>query len=229
VIIAYYASLILPLSFLIVVSAKESRQLLVFFAWGLSAALLVYGLGEYLDSLLNLGELQKVGLVFPAMEEVLKILPLLVLTLLNRSKPLARGQITRLAMASGIGFAILENMLYLSLLGERTTQPLVFMILRSITACLMHGALTSLLAMALDRSRGLRGMVAFSLFGGLLLAAIAIHGCFNLFPYIEGYEWVAIVLPLLLFAVQLFMLDTYQLAPFAGAGAQRRNTRNAHT
>ena len=111
-------------------------------------------------------------------------------------------------MASGIGFAIEENLLYLIERHTTILSSLVLMIVRSLSTCLMHGVLAGAIGFAFTIARRIwiskrtrfysLAAVAFVLFG--YIAAIGIHSAFN-FVITSRWQPLAILIPGVVFVV----------------------------
>ncbi|GAB6091525.1 PrsW family glutamic-type intramembrane protease [Spirochaeta dissipatitropha] len=203
---AVYFSFILPLLFLILVTKGESRSLILLFAWGLTAALTVYTMTDLLARYSTISlEIQLVYII-PGMEEFIKILPLFILfPKVNRS---LRYSLPRYAMASGIGFSILENYVYLSLLYADGSNPVLFILLRSLTACLMHGSASALIGLGLQYLLNY-GYMSIQLIIGFFLSAVALHALYNLLGMHPVWAPIGFLLPLAAFGFLLYPLNAF--------------------
>lgn len=123
---------------------------MLFYSWGLVAFIISFALNGWLASHFRLTFEQLTVTWAPLIEELFKSLPLLYFLFKSRT---THYSIIYFAMASGIGFSIQENFIYLiNLLGTDGSLPF-YMIIRSLTTRLMHGMATAILGYgtALDR------------------------------------------------------------------------------
>lgn len=205
-IVQVYLSFVVPLAFLLLVVTGEGRGVIASFAFGMSAALAVYGLTGFISEAVVTLPLQ-LAFVIPAIEEVAKVLPLVYLLL--RSKKTGKYSLVRYAMAIGIGFSILENYMYLNMAADSgVSSTIVFTLLRSLTASLLHGSTTALsgfcLQLMVNRSRFSPALAL-----GTLLGGCAVHSLYNaLLLNAENGAW-AIVLPIASFGFVLFGINGF--------------------
>jgi hypothetical protein len=129
----------------------------------------------------------------PIAEEILKSIPLLYIYRQPEFTYLVDGAVY--GFASGIGFSITENILYINLFqGEALTMA----ISRVISSCLMHGSATALIGISLGRFRFQRSFGRGLLVIGWIMA-ILLHSFFNsivVFFFPEGSLVMATILGL---------------------------------
>lgn len=205
-ILAVYFSYVVPLVFLVIATKGEGRSLILLFAWGLTAALTVYGITDLLDAYSSIPLNYQLVYVIPGIEELIKILPLFLLT--SRANRRFRYSLVRYALAAGIGFSILENYVYLSLVFSDGSSPALPVILRSLTACLMHGSASALIGLGLQYMRNHSFFSVLLLFG-FYLAATALHGLYNLLGLSTVLAPAGFLLPLAVFTVELVALNAF--------------------
>lgn len=204
---AVYIGTLLPLLFLIITIKGENRRLIQFFAWGLTSALIAYYLNNFIMAAFRLSQATLTIQVAPAIEETLKAAAVFIYLL--RKKKTGLYEITRTALAIGIGFSILENYYYLSLMtGTAGQARIFFMIIRSLSACLLHGSVTALVGY------GIRTFVNYRYFSllltpGLLGLAIVLHSLFNLFAGTENLQVVCLLVPGVLFTLEFFFFNFF--------------------
>ena len=204
---AVYFGTLIPLLFLIVVIKGEYRRLILFFAWGLTSAILVYIFNLMLDAYFPVEQAFQMTQLVPAVEELIKMAPLLFL--LGNRKRTSQFSIVRLAMASGIGFSILENYLYLSMSSTSgLADSIFFIITRSLTACLLHGSLTALVGWSVQVMRD-RGFFSFGLLSGAYCLSVGIHSLYNSLGLAEGYQVFGMLIPLILFTAEYYLFNFY--------------------
>jgi len=139
--------------------------------------------------------------VAPVVEEFFKMVPLLYFLLLpRRSRQMER--VVSLGMATGIGFSILENSLYLTTASSAMTRVFVgYMFLRSVSTSVMHGATTATVGYGIAALRRSGSLMLPPLFG-LFALAVTCHSLFNL--YINSHlKIIGMFFPLLAYAVGL--------------------------
>jgi len=204
---AVYFGTLIPLLFLIVVIKGEYRRLILFFAWGLTSAILVYLINILIDSYFVFEQTFFLTQLIPAMEEFIKVFPLLFM--LRTSKRTSQFSIVRLAMAAGIGFSILENYLYLSMTSSSgLANSIFFIITRSLTACVLHGSMTALIGWAIQVMRN-RGFFSFGFLFGMYLFAVSVHSLYNALGLMENLQVVGILIPLFLFTVEYYLFNFF--------------------
>jgi len=170
-------SAIIPMLFVArMVREVNSRRIILYFCWGVFASLLSYGgnmfFGAAQDSLERVARS-----VAPIIEEVCKGLP--VLLFLRKIKhPRITGQIVYCALASGVGFSILESIYYFSI-STGSTIDVILLIIRALTTTLMHGMSTAVLGIGLLILQKQRHILLPSVFSLFALSA-CIHALFNL-------------------------------------------------
>lgn len=203
---AVYFSYVVPLIFLVIVTKGEARNLVLFFAWGLTAALGVYGITGLLDAYTSISLPDQLVFVIPGLEELLKILPLFIVVFKADKK--FKYSLVRYALAAGIGFSILENYLYLSLVSGEGANPITYIILRSLTACLLHGSASGLIGLGFQYMFNYR-FFSPPLFFGVYIAATAVHGLYNLLGMTPRWMPLAFLIPVVFFVIEIFLLNAY--------------------
>lgn len=149
------------------------RNVLVCFAWGSVVFFLALRANTFIAGIA--GAAAVVALAGPVVEEVLKSLVLVYQVRRPDFTYFVDGAIY--GFAAGIGFAVLENLLYLSPATGDTSLGAAFG--RAFSTALMHGSATALVGISLGRLRYGRGV---SRLASLLLgwaAAMALHIAFN--------------------------------------------------
>ena len=112
-------------------------------------------------------------IVTPITEEVIKALPILYYAIIISDK---REQLFTASMATGIGFAVLENAFYLL---NYPNFSMLSAIIRAFGSGLMHGMCTLLVGVGISFVKKKRKMFAVGTFG-FLLTAIVYHGIYNI-------------------------------------------------
>ena len=205
-----FIAVTVPLLFIAVLLDKgDTRQIIFFFCWGTFASVLSYNLNNFFGfSLLQADRLTTS--IAPIVEEICKSLP--VLLFLNRSKyPNINKTIILCAMASGVGFSILETMYYFSVSSREITDLLVLMI-RVLTTSLMHSTVTAIFSIGLLLFQKQRQMIVPVIFG-LIALSTNLHALFNLLLD-TNFAIIAFIMPAALFCVcKLAMSRNITFAP----------------
>jgi RsiW-degrading membrane proteinase PrsW (M82 family) len=181
-------------------------------AWGAVAA----GVSLWINGLLfqasNIPAAIVPRLMAPPLEEAAKAIPLIVWLKRGRVGFLVDAAI--LGFAVGTGFAVVENIEYLSTM----SGPLALWVVRGFGTAMLHGGTTAIFAMlantAADRQTSRAGV---ALLNGWL-AAVIIHAAFNyrLLPAVAQTLMILIALPLLMLWV--FSRSERAMAEWIGAG-----------
>jgi len=193
----------LPIGFLAVFIGNLGKKFVLYLVWGFIAALPVLFLDPIIIS--QFPEIVSPAVtVSPFLEEFFKALPIVILALLG-SRNSNRDMLVY-AMASGIGFSIIENWVVLS----QINLGLAAILVRSFTTSLMHGCTCGIIAYGVILIRDFPRASIPSLMLGFYMVAVLIHAFFNLnYMYLglAGYI-VDLFLPLFLF---LFLLMCYHI------------------
>lgn len=209
---AAYIGTIIPLLLLVAV-LRHSRPVMLTFCWGMTAFVIAYLLGPAIEWFTGseVGSDSYARFVSPPLEELLKSIPLFYF--LVRAKKTFVPFIYIFGMASGIGFAIEENLLYLINEHTEILGSLLLMILRSLSTCVMHGVATAMIGFAFtisrriwhNKKRRIAGLVAvLSAFLGYA-TAIGMHGAFN-FVVLSRWQTFAIFVPGVVFVIGVRLL-----------------------
>lgn len=130
--------------------------------------------------------------VSPIVEETLKAIPIFVYVFAFKPN---KQSIVECALALGVGFAIMENVLVL--VGSTDNISLIFVIFRGFGAGMMHGVTTLMIGIGLEIvSRKKRLIIPGTL--ASLSAACIFHSIYNIIIHSQ-YQYFGIVLPLLTF------------------------------
>jgi RsiW-degrading membrane proteinase PrsW (M82 family) len=213
-----YLSFVIPLTFLLLVVKGETRGIIVFFAAGMSAAMVVYIISGFISEEVISPKVQ-IFYLFPFLEEITKLIPLLcILKTVNRS---FKYILPRYALAVGIGFSVLENNLYLSMAAQAAESlPAVYIIIRSLTASLLHGSACALSGYVLQIMIN-NSFKSPALLIGTLLGGFTIHSLFNsmVSPKMLG---VAVFIPLGIFVFLVFVLNAFGISVIKGHTGNQR-------
>jgi len=177
--VAVVVAIAVPLLFLFMVrwldlyASGSLTTVVICLLWGIVAFFLAFEANTFALRLVSYGLL--LTLVAPMIEEVLKSLILAYEVRRPNFTYFVDGAIY--GFAAGIGFAVLENLLYLSRAGA--AGGVAVAVSRAFSTALMHGSASGLVGVALGRMRFGHG---FSRIAPLLLgwaAAVTLHITFN--------------------------------------------------
>ncbi len=186
-----FVCLAAPLTLMFLLLSGEARRLNLFLIVGMAVCLLSGSLNLVLADWLNYSIKEASVLLAPICEELLKLLPLLFYAYLFRLSP---NQIFAAAVATGIGFATLENCCYIAKYGS---QDLWFVVIRGFSTGFMHGLCTALVGFGLNEVRTQKKLAYTGTFALLCLAA-TYHASYNLLVQSADYkQYLGICLPML--------------------------------
>jgi len=217
-ILEFYLAASLPLFFLLVFLESGQRRILAFLIWGLTAAVISYFLSIGLADVLAGSTVLPDVTIAPVVEEFVKALPLFVLLLASGRR--FSKELLVLAMASGFGFAILENYVYISNVMLGGAGALAYAVARGITTSVMHGCMTAIIGYGIFLTYGFEKRSLPPILFGLYTVAVTIHALYNLLVGHSEYgRLLAIGLPLLLFVLLLVAYHRDALWPRAAVPA----------
>lgn len=153
---------------------KRSRTPIVFVLVGIFVSVFVSEVNGILLKLLNISQYDATVTLAPVTEELFKALPILFFAVTVSDK---RETLFTAAMATGIGFAVLENAHYL----VENLEAFSFFsaLVRGFGTGLMHGMCTLFIGFGISFVRKRKKLFAVSTFA-LLTAAITYHAIFNM-------------------------------------------------
>lgn len=162
-----------PILLMVNLIEKKARLPIVFMLVGIFISLFVSEINGILRQELPLSSYEMTIIVTPMTEEFLKALPILFYALFISDK--AETLFTA-SMATGIGFAILENMYYLL---NVETWNAFDAVVRALGTGLMHGMCTLLVGAGITFVKKKRKIFWVGTFA-LLSTAIIYHGIYNM-------------------------------------------------
>ena len=184
----------LPLLLMLPVLEKRSRCLVGFLLLGAVTAMAAYELNTILYPLTGLTPRAFTQVVPPMTEEALKALPVFVYAIFLDD---GRKKVLPIAMAVGVGFAVLENTVILTQnIGAVT---LGWAALRGVSASLMHGLCTMVVGAGLTYVKKHKKLFYTGIFGLWAIAA-TMHATFNLLIQSE-YSLAGALLPMSLYGL----------------------------
>ena len=183
-----FVSVSIPLFFMILLVEKKSRLPIVFMFVGIFVALFAAEVNGFLYKTLSIELHNMTATIIPVSEELFKALPILYYALVISDK---REKLFTASMATGIGFALLENAFYLI---NYSNLTMVAAIIRAIGSGLMHGMCTLLIGVGISFVKKKRKLFAVGTFG-LLSTAIVYHGVYNILIHSQ-FSIVGALLPI---------------------------------
>ena len=183
-----FVSIFVPILLMTLLVEKKARLPVAFMLIGIFVSVFAAEIDGWLLRVLPMDKHSMTVIVNPVTEELLKALPILYYALVisdNREKLLTAS------MATGIGFAILENAFYLL---NSPDFSMLHAMIRAFGAGLMHGMCTLLVGVGISFVKKKSKLFAVGTFG-LLSTAIVYHGIYNILIQSE-YSIVGALLPI---------------------------------
>ena len=195
-----YIALAIPLAVAVLLLRGDARRSFGFFLIGLSICLVASFINTFLASSLGMTGWEVVVRVTPVFEEILKAFPVFFYFVIF--KP-SHKDLFSVAVAVGLGFATMENVCQIISFG---TSEFLFVLLRGLSAGVMHTICAALLGYGLSRLSRYR-LVLLPGALGLLCAACVFHSIYNLFVTAWGvWQLIGYALPIVMAAVMLGFL-----------------------
>jgi RsiW-degrading membrane proteinase PrsW (M82 family) len=167
---------------------KKARLPISFMLAGIFVSVFASEVNAVLAKSLNMSTYDITVVVTPMTEEILKSLPILYYALFVSDK---KEKLFTASMATGIGFAVLENAYYLL---NSPNFTMLSAIIRAFGAGLMHGMCTLLVGVGISFVKKKSKLFAVGTFG-LLSTAIVYHGIYNILIQSE-YSIIGALLPI---------------------------------
>ena len=184
-----FISIFFPLFLMMLLVEEKARLPIVFVLMGIFVSVFASEVNGVLLNILNISRYDATIALAPVTEELLKAFPVLFYAVVVSDK---KEKLFTAAMATGIGFAILENAYYLIVNYE--TFSFISALVRGFCTGLMHGMCTLLVGWGISFIRKRRKLFAVGVFA-LLSVAITYHSIFNMLIQSQ-YPVVGALLPL---------------------------------
>ena len=188
VIYILFVSIFIPILLLTLLVEKRARLPMVFMLFGIFISVFAAELNGLLVQLLQMDIYDITVVVTPITEELLKALPILYYAVVISDN---RQELFMGSMATGIGFAVLENAYYLL---NYQSFEMLSAIIRAFGSGLMHGMCTLLVGVGISFVKRKRKLFAVGTFG-MLSTAIVYHGIYNILIQ-SDYSIVGALLPI---------------------------------
>ena len=183
-----FVAIFIPIFLMALLVEKKARLPISFMLVGIFVSVFASEVNALLANSLNMSMYDITVVVTPMTEEILKALPILYYALLISDK---KEKLFTASMATGIGFAVLENAYYLLNYPDFT---MLSAIIRAFGAGLMHGMCTLLVGVGISFVKKRSKLFAVGTFG-LLSTAIVYHGIYNILIQSE-YSIAGALLPI---------------------------------
>lgn len=183
-----FVSIFVPIMLMALLVEKRARLPILFMLFGIFVSVFASEVNGLLSQTLSMDMYSITVIVTPVTEEILKALPILYYAMVISDK---REKLFTASMATGVGFAILENAFYLL---NYPNFSMLSAIIRAFGAGLMHGMCTLLVGVGISFVKKKSKLFAVGTFG-LLSTAIVYHGIYNILIQSE-YSIVGALLPI---------------------------------
>lgn len=179
-----------PLGMMLFIFRGQSRYILSFLMIGIFMCLFAGEINGLLRQASGMTTYDMTINVTPAVEELLKALPIVFVTYVFRPK---RQALMEYSVAVGVGFAILENAYILA--GAAESVSLYWALIRGFGAGMVHGLCTLSVGYSMAYIRTKRKLSYTGTFAALSLAMIY-HSIYNLIIQ-SDFRFLGILLPIL--------------------------------
>lgn len=169
-----FISIFFPLFLMMLLVEKKARHPIVFVLVGIFISVFASEVNGVLSGLLDMNRYDATITLAPITEELLKAFPILFYAIVISDK---QEKLFTASMATGIGFALLENAYYLIVNYE--TFSFLSGLIRGFGTGLMHGMCTLMVGFGISFIRKRRKLFAVGIFA-LLSTAITYHSIFNM-------------------------------------------------
>ena len=177
-----------PLILMLLLLKKRSKLIVGYMLIGIFVSLFVSELNTILLDLFRGDVIYVTTAITPVSEEIAKAIPVLIYAVLFSND---REKLMTLAFATGIGFAMFENMVILVQNIENVS--IGWAVIRGFSTALMHGVCTSAIGYGMSFVRKKRKLFYCGTFALLAMASIY-HGIFNMLVQ-SDYKYLGFVLP----------------------------------
>lgn len=185
-----FICLVIPLMMMTFLVDKKSKRAVVFFIIGVCCAVFASEVNALIATVLPLNIEEITIRVTPITEEIIKAIPVLFFARVISDK---KENVVTVALAVGIGFAVMEN--YFILMQSVSTVSIIWALMRGFGTSIMHGMCTMLLGLGfsfVNKSRKLFVVGTFALFA----LAITYHASFNMLVQ-SDLRYIGTLLPLI--------------------------------
>ena len=183
-----FVSISIPILLMALLVEKKSRLPITFILVGIFISVFVSEVNGLLNKILSMDQYSVTVIITPVTEELFKIIPILYYAIVISD---SKEKLFTASMATGIGFAVLENAFYLL---NSPNFSMLSAVIRAFGTGLMHGMCTLLVGVGISFVKKRRKLFAVGTFG-LLSTAIVYHGIYNILLQ-SKYSTVGALLPI---------------------------------
>ena len=189
-----------PMFLLLLMLKKRSKLIVGFMIIGIFVSLFVSELNTILLGLFDNNLLYVTSTITPVSEEIIKAIPVLFYAIFFSDD---RDRVMPIAFATGVGFAMFENMVIL--VQNIETVTIGWAIIRGFSTALMHAVCTLAVGYGICFVKKRRKLFYCGTFALLAMASIC-HGIFNMLV-MSNYKYFGFFLP----ALTYIPIVVYQL------------------
>ena len=183
-----FISISIPILMMTLLIEKKARLPVTFVLIGIFVSVFASEVNGLLAQLIPISMYRVTISITPITEEVIKALPILYYAIVISDK---KEQLFTASMATGIGFAVLENAYYLL---NYPNFSMFSAVIRAFGSGLMHGMCTLLVGMGISYVKKKKKMFAVGTFG-FLSTSIVYHGIYNILIQ-SKYSLIGAILPI---------------------------------
>jgi RsiW-degrading membrane proteinase PrsW (M82 family) len=183
-----FVSISIPILLMALLVEKKSRLPITFILVGIFISVFVSEVNGLLNKILSMDQYNVTVIITPVTEELFKIIPILYYAIVISD---SKEKLFTASMATGIGFAVLENAFYLL---NSPNFSMLSAVIRAFGTGLMHGMCTLMVGVGISFVKKRRKLFAVGTFG-LLSTAIVYHGIYNILLQ-SKYSTVGALLPI---------------------------------
>ena len=194
-----FICIIVPLALMLPLLRGHSRLLIGYMIVGIFVCLFVSGVNGYLLSFFDNDMYYVTTTITPITEEFLKALPILYFAILFSDD---RSTLISISFATGVGFAVLENMVIL--VQNIDSVSFIWALVRGFSSGLMHGICTMIVGLGISMIRKRRKLFINGVFA-LLATAIIYHATYNALVQ-SSYKYLGFVLPIMTYLPLIYTL-----------------------
>ena len=177
---------------------RSSQMIMGYTMLGVLICMVAAGVNKYVLRLCG-GDMLYLTCISPVIEEVMKALPVLYFALVFSDD---RDTLLSISYATGLGFALLENMMILT--DSLSNVTILWAFVRGFGAVRMHSACTMMVGWGISYVHKRRKLFYCGTLS-LMITAIIIHALFNTLIQSE-YHWAAYVLVLVMHIPNLIVI-----------------------
>ena len=183
-----FISVFVPILLMALLVEKKARLPIAFMLVGIFISVFAAEVNGVVQRWLGMQTFEFTIIATPITEEILKATPILVFAVLVSDK---KETLFTASMATGVGFAVLENAYYLL---NDTSFNMFDAVIRAFGTGLMHGMCTLLVGVGISFVKK-RSKIFVVFTFALLSTAITYHGIYNMLVQ-SPYEVVGFLLPI---------------------------------